>query len=207
MCTINGKTFHVSSCIYIYIYIFICCCFIFIGKNASICVFTDRRIGKDYRHTVCMIVIHICENNSNLRLLEMWRERTSEDRNFCGHIFVICWRTYTHFCPVTRRTTCCLHIPYHLSILSRVECDNQKMNVLNFESKGTIKFSEKEENEEGERVDFANSQCNTDHASCRRSRLSVLHRTHGFYLWSFHCKLTRHCILLISLFVCDIQYR
>jgi hypothetical protein len=59
----------------------------------------------------------------------------------------------------------------------------------------------------GGTVEFVTSQLGTDHNYYRRPRLSILHRTHGFYLWSFHYKLASYGVLLISLFVCDLQYR
>ena len=37
--------------------------------------------------------------------------------------------------------------------------------------------------------------------------LCVLHRTHGFYLWSFHNKLTRYGVVLMCVIVCDLQCR
>jgi hypothetical protein len=96
---------------------------------------------------------------------------------------------------------------YYVSVLSRVEGDNQKMNVLKFDSNGTLKFSERDGAEWG----GGNSWLRHLPVGYRSHflpknfellpRLSVLRRKHGIYLWSFHNKLTRHGVVLVCLIV------
>ena len=97
---------------------------------------------------------YTCENNSDLTLLDVWRGRTSADRNCCCDMFIFYW----HTCMMTRARTsarslavwqCCHHIRLFISILSRVEGENQKMHVLKFETNGTLKCSENEGAERG----------------------------------------------------------
>jgi len=125
------------------------------------------------------------------------------------HVYILLAHVYddtcTHFCPVTRRMTM---LPPHSSIyLNPFTCGRWKPENACFEiwNKRNSKMLRERGcwTRRGEQLTspVTNGIPITLLAEELLPRLPALHSTHGFYLWSFHSKLTRNGVVLMCLSV------